>query len=382
MKIGLFFPAVEYGGQEKNLVALANAMYKKNVQTDVITYDDKKFITQILNPEINRICLYKLNYLGSKFFKLFNFNHMIGVHIKSLMYLYRILKSNHYDAIICFQAGGLVSLLKRISGTDTKIVIRESISPYNLLRLQHSKLRAKLLFFIKKILYSYADMVVANSHAGIAEIKQFTTKPKLKAIENICEFENIKIKKDNNFHKLFLNNKKTLIAVSRLNKVKRVDILINSLSVVNQMYDAQLIIIGEGPEKQILKNLVKKLNLEENVHFLGFRDDVVQWMINADIFVTASQVEGSPNSLIEAICLGLPSIATDCPTGPKEILNNGELGILIPMDSEKHMIDAIKLLIEDENLRMKFVNLSESAKSRYSSDRIVNLYLDAINSMN
>ena len=105
-------------------------------------------------------------------------------------------------------------------------------------------------------------------------------------------------------------------------------------------------------------------------------------MINADIFVTASQVEGSPNSLIEAICLGLPSIATDCPTGPKEILNNGELGILIPMDSEKHMIDAIKLLIEDENLRMKFVNLSESAKSRYSSDRIVNLYLDAINSMN
>ena len=105
-------------------------------------------------------------------------------------------------------------------------------------------------------------------------------------------------------------------------------------------------------------------------------------MINADIFVTESQVEGSPNSLIEAICLGLPSIATDCPAGPKEILNNGELGILIPMDSEKHMIDAIRLLIEDENLRMKFANLSESAKSRYSSERIVNLYLDAINSMN
>jgi hypothetical protein len=52
------------------------------------------------------------------------------------------------------------------------------------------------------------------------------------------------------------------------------------------------------------------------------------------------------------------------------------------MDSEKHMIEAIRLLIEDENLRMKFVNLSKSAKSRYSSERIVNLYLDAINSMN
>jgi len=231
-------------------------------------------------------------------------------------------------------------------------------------------------------LYSYADMIVANSHAGIEEIKELTKKPKLKTIENICEFENIRIKKDNNFHKLFLNNKKTLIAVTRLNKVKRVDILINSLSVVNQMHDTQLIIIGEGPEKQILKNLVKKLNLEENVHFLGFRDDVVQWMINADIFVTASQVEGSPNSLIEAICLGLPSIATDCPTGPKEILNNGELGILIPINSEKHMIEAIRLLIEDESLRMKYINLSKSAKSRYSSERIVNLYLDAINSMN
>ena len=135
-------------------------------------------------------------------------------------------------------------------------------------------------------------------------------------------------------------------------------------------------------KKEILKNLVKKLNLENNVHFLGFRDDVMKWMINADIFVTASQVEGSPNSLIEAICLGIPSIATDCPTGPREILNNGELGILVPIDSQKHMTDAIRLLIEDENLRMKFINLSDSAKSRYTSERIVNLYLDGINSMN
>mgnify|MGYP000347812748 CR=1 FL=1 len=61
MKIGLFFPAVEYGGQEKNLVALANAMYKKNVPVDVITYDDKKLITQILNPKINRVFLNKSN---------------------------------------------------------------------------------------------------------------------------------------------------------------------------------------------------------------------------------------------------------------------------------------------------------------------------------
>ena len=382
MKIGLFFPAVEYGGQEKNLVALSNAMYKKNVHVDVITYDDKKFITQTLNPKINRICLNKLNYSGLNIFKLFNSDHMIGIHLKSLMYLYKILKRNDYSVIICFQAGGLVSLLKKISGTNTKIIIRESISPYTLLKLQHSKSRAKLLFFIKKILYSYADMIVANSHDGIEEIKKFTKKPKLKAIENICEFKNIKIKKDKNFDKLFINNKKTIIAVNRLNKVKRVDILINSLSVINKMYDAQLIIIGDGPEKESLKNLVKKLSLEDNVHFLGFRDDVIQWMINSDIFVTASQVEGSPNSLIEAVCLGIPSIATDCPTGPKEILNNGDQGILIPMNSEKHMVDAIRLLIEDEDLRLKFINSSKITKARYSSERIASLYLDAINSMN
>ena len=112
MNIGLFFPAVEYGGQEKNLVALSNAMYKKNVQVDVITYDDKKFITQTLNPEINRICLNELNYFGLNIFKLFNFDHMIGIHLKSLIYLYKILKRNDYSVIICIQAGGLVSLLK------------------------------------------------------------------------------------------------------------------------------------------------------------------------------------------------------------------------------------------------------------------------------
>ena len=104
-------------------------------------------------------------------------------------------------------------------------------------------------------------------------------------------------------------------------------------------------------------------------------------MINSDIFVTASQVEGSPNSLIEAVCLGIPSIATDCPTGPKEILNNGDQGILIPMNSVKHMVDAIRLLIEDEDLRLKFINSSKITKVRYSSERIASLYLDAINSM-
>ncbi|SVC04113.1 uncharacterized protein METZ01_LOCUS256967, partial [marine metagenome] len=153
-------------------------------------------------------------------------------------------------------------------------------------------------------------------------------------------------------------------------------------SVINKMFDAQLIIIGDGPEKETLSNLVKKLSLEDNVHFLGFRDDVIHWIINSDIFVTASEVEGSPNSLIEAVCLGIPSIATDCPTGPKEILNNGDQGILIPMDSEKHMVNAIQLLIENQDLRNKFIKSSEITKLRYSSERIVNLYLDAINSMN
>jgi len=382
MKIGLFFPAVEYGGQEKNLVALSNALYKKNVNVNVITYDDKKFLTQTLHPEVNRICLNKLDYLNLNNLNIFNFDNMLGIHLKSLMNLYKILKSNDYSVILCFQAGGLVSLLKRITRSKTKIIIRESISPYNLLKLQHSRLRANLLFFIKKKLYSYADMIVANSHAGIKEIKEFTKKPKLKAIENICEFEFMKIKKNNNYHKLFSNNKKTIIAVSRLNKVKRIDLLINSLHEINKDYDVQLIIIGDGPEENKLKNLTRELNLEENVHFLGFRDDVIQWMINSDIFVTASQVEGSPNSLIEAVCLGIPSIATDCPTGPKEILNNGEQGILIPIDSEKHMVDAMRLLIEDQDLRNKFVQSSEITRDRYSSERIVNLYLDAINSMN
>ena len=348
----------------------------------MITYDDKKFLTQTLHPEVNRICLNKLDYLNLNNLKIFNFDNMIGIHLKSLTNLYKILKSNDYSVILCFQAGGLVSLLKRITRSKTKIIIRESISPYNLLKLQHSRLRAKLLFFIKKKLYSYADMIVANSHAGIKEIKEFTKKPKLKAIENICEFEFMKIKKNKNYHKLFSNNKKTIIAVSRLNKVKRIDLLINSLYEINKDYDVQLVIIGDGPEENKLKNLTRELNLEENVHFLGFRDDVIQWMINSDIFVTASQVEGSPNSLIEAVCLGIPSIATDCPTGPKEILNNGEQGILIPIDSQKHMVDAMRLLIEDQDLRNKFVQSSDVTRDRYSSERIVNLYLDAINSMN
>jgi glycosyltransferase involved in cell wall biosynthesis len=110
--------------------------------------------------------------------------------------------------------------------------------------------------------------------------------------------------------------------------------------------DARLIIIGEGSERSSLERKVQELGLQEHVSLPGFQRNPYCFMSKANAFVLASEFEGLPNVLIQAMAFGTPVVATDCKSGPREILDGGRMGALVPVGDVAAIADAINVALD------------------------------------
>jgi glycosyltransferase involved in cell wall biosynthesis len=126
-----------------------------------------------------------------------------------------------------------------------------------------------------------------------------------------------------------------ILGAGRLSQQKDFVNLIRAFSILRQTRHARLVIIGQGPERPELERLVDQLQLREQVDMPGFAANPYALMRRADLFVLSSAWEGLPTVLVEAMACGAPVVATDCPSGPQEILEGGRHGRLVPVgDSE------------------------------------------------
>ncbi|TDK31762.1 glycosyltransferase [Rhizobium deserti] len=132
-----------------------------------------------------------------------------------------------------------------------------------------------------------------------------------------------------------------LVAVGRLSKEKGFDVLLSAVALVKQNAPVKLVIVGEGPARPDLEAQIKTLGLRDTVQLVGFQNDPGVFLRRAAIFVSASRHEGLGNAIIEALAWGLPVVSTDAPYGPREILQNGRCGELVPVDDPEALARAI-----------------------------------------
>ncbi|WP_006787460.1 glycosyltransferase [Thiorhodospira sibirica] len=126
-----------------------------------------------------------------------------------------------------------------------------------------------------------------------------------------------------------------IMGIGRLTRQKDFATLLRAFAHVRQQHPARLLILGEGAQRQSLQHLSLQLGVAEHVQFPGFAQNPYAWLARARLFVLSSRWEGSPNVLTEALALGVPVVATDCPSGPRELLQDGRLGRLVrPGDNE------------------------------------------------
>jgi glycosyltransferase involved in cell wall biosynthesis len=138
-----------------------------------------------------------------------------------------------------------------------------------------------------------------------------------------------------------------VLTVGRLAAVKDYQGLIRAFAVASRKNDLRLLILGEGPERSKLENLVADLGLRDRVALPGFCSNPYAYMARAALFVVSSVSEALPTALIEAMAVGTPVVATDCKCGPREILQNGRFGRLVPVQDVPALAAAISAALLD-----------------------------------
>lgn len=155
--------------------------------------------------------------------------------------------------------------------------------------------------------------------------------------------------------------RKTVVAAGRLTEQKNFPLLIRAFGKASASHPEQrLVIYGQGEQLESLKALVTELKIEEKVEFPGYVDNFGDHIIDAGMFVLPSNYEGMPNALMEAMALGLPCIATDCPCGgSRYLIQNGLNGLLVPTGDVDALAQAMDKLLSDTELASK---LGENAR--------------------
>jgi glycosyltransferase involved in cell wall biosynthesis len=170
-----------------------------------------------------------------------------------------------------------------------------------------------------------------------------------------------------------------ILTVARLDNQKDHFTLLKAFELlIREIDNVSLWFVGDGPLMKELKRYVKENNIEKNVEFLGWQNNVKEFFLNSDIFILSSNREGFPYALIEAMSFGLPVVCTDTPYGPREILDDGKYGYLVPMKDHIKMKEVMKNLLENRKTYLKFSHLAVERSNHFTSERMINDYANEI----
>lgn len=351
MKIAVVIGLLSGGGAEHFVATFVNNLYERE---DIIPYlitAEKKENEYYVNELINRVCILEDNR---------NF-------IKDAAVIRRYANNENIDVVIGIGIYSNICLsFCKLLGIKSKVILSERNDPYHDTISWKSKV-------LRSILFRFADGYVFQTN-GAKEFYSAKIQKKSTVIHNPV-YSNLP-------HKSLINNKE-IVAIGRLLPQKNYNLLIESFAEVSKIYpDFILRIFGVGDLLEDLILLTKKLNIEDKVHFEGFKKNVHEMIKNSYMYVISSDYEGMSNALMEAMSMGFPVISTDSPPGgARELIVNEDNGILTECCNKEMLTRKIKLLIEDEQLRNKISLNAINIRKTHNVDAIVDKWLEYLNEL-
>lgn len=173
---------------------------------------------------------------------------------------------------------------------------------------------------------------------------------------------------------------KRIVSVGRITEEKNYPLLIRAFASLDKAFEEYTLwIYGKHDDSLRIKELAESLGVADRVVFAGQTEDIYNAIYDASLFVLSSKSEGVPNALMEAMAMGLPVIATDCPCGgPKVLIQNGINGMLVPNEDEEALVNTMNEMLADGG---RALQMGESAKEigvRYSGEKIYREWEDYI----
>lgn len=302
-----------------------------------------------------------------------------------ILNLYRQLRIHRPDVVMTTSndVSCLVLMLRKLFFPKTKIICTQHLSISMPLKQATGIQKLKYLLILKAMqwLWGKADAVIAVSSALAEDVrKNVRLKNSISTIHNPIVLPNYPtlIEQEITFP-WSDKNIPTFVFVGRLAKVKRVDLLLQAFKQVQQKQLCRLLIVGDGTEKAFILDFIRKNYLTDVCHLTGQQNNPLPWIKSADALVLSSDYEGFGNVIVEAMACGTQVIATDCPFGPAEILDNGRYGQLVPVDDSEALAEAMKKVI-DKRFHVAKDELQKRA-NEFSLESAVQQYLSVIHTV-
>lgn len=332
MKSCLFVvPSLADGGAERVVSVLSSELAKKIDKVSILIYWDTDFNYQV-NDKVNIINLSGGN--KKAYAKM-----SIASRLKKMRL---VIKEEKPDVIIPFLPHVCLHVGIATLGLDCTVIQTVRNNP-------KSSPNSKIRRFIRDLQIRFSKCTIVQNEEQLEYFPESWRK-KIHILPNPIneDFLNIEYEGSEKFQ---------AVAVGRLTEQKNFPLLINAFSSFAKKHiDVSLSIYGDGALKDELNKLIKKNKMEKQIFLMGRTDNLPYILAHSSVFIMSSNFEGMPNSLMEAMAVGIPVISTDCPTGPKELIGDNERGLLVSMDNKELLIQAIQsiLLRNSEALKRSY----------------------------
>lgn len=298
--------------------------------------------------------------------------------LSSLPALWRYLKNERPAALLAAKdrANRVALMVKMLAGMrggtrSTRIVTRLGTTVTASLK-DDSRLKVRLRCLPMRLLYPLADEIVAVSQGVAEDLAAITSLPadRIRVITNPVITSRLRSSAKEAVELPWPagDGVPIIVGVGRLTRQKDFPTLIRSFAGLRAKRSCRLVILGEGRDRKALEGLIAELGISDDVFLPGFVENPYAFLRRAALFVLSSRWEGSPNVLTEALALGIPVVATDCPSGPVEILQNGRYGRLVPMGKVDKMTAAMQATL-DHPPQKSFLQQAASAYTVENSSR-------------
>lgn len=345
-KIAIVIADLELGGGQRVAINLANALAKNNEVT-LVTFKDAETHYKVPGKLVYLNCEEQSNLVG----RVYNV-------FKRAYKLRALIKKEQYDHVYGFME--TANFPTAMTFSNAALSVHCNPREYSFFE----KLLVKLTYSrVKNIIAVSEDVAdILRSDYGLKNVSR---------IYNPVDVEDVVAQVDEPYK----HPKPYIVALGRFHEVKRYDLLINAFANSKMKQDCDLVIVGDGELRPELEAQVEKLNLQEKVHFVGTQSNPFPYLAGAKFITLSSRTEAFPMVLIEALALQCPVVATDCPTGPREIVKDGVNGLLVENENTEAFSKAIDQLYYDDELRDTFKNNAIASIQHLSGETIAKEWL-------
>ena len=361
MRITLVISTFAAGGAERVMSVMANYWAERGEDITLITLSSQSDDWYKLDPRVKRVGLGVVSTST-------HIGQAIRHNIRRVICLRQALRRANPDMVISFLDTTNVLTLMASRGLGIPVIVSERNDP-------HQRSIGMAWNGLRSVLYRHADAVVVQSCAARDWALRLQGIKTIHVIPNPVNPMLNESEQASSRH----GSSHTIVAMGRLVRQKGFDILIEAFGrCVVKHTGWSLIILGEGEERLNLERLAAEQGITDIVRLAGLVPDPALILRQAGLFVLSSRYEGFPNALLEAMACGLPVIATDCPSGPQEIIRDGIDGVLVRPGDVEALVEAMDRLMADSDERRRLGTGAREVIERFSMKRIMTIWDEAV----